>query len=419
MKLELTSARIHLIKEALPRWCEQFKHACILDSNYMASACDFDTYELLAGIADANARVFNHTNLLHENDGWKLGYVSYEDNHALHGINETQKSKIGFDSCFFFEPQILLIIRKNSNEIEILGAEASLLDEIINSPPTKTNKSAIDLISRTSKSEYLSNVEEIKEQIKVGDFYELNYCIEFYSENAEIASPEVFQRLRNISPTPFSCYLKQDHKHLLSASPERFLKREKQNMIAQPMKGTIRRGLDSHEDKMLKEVLLHSEKERAENIMIVDLMRNDLARCSETGSVIAKELLGLYTFATVHQLISTITATLTKDISTHEILSHTFPMGSMTGAPKREVIHTINKYEKTARGLFSGSVGYISPTHDFDFNVVIRSIQYNAENHYLSYFVGSAITYEANAEQEYHECLLKTKTMFDALEVKS
>jgi para-aminobenzoate synthetase component 1 len=417
LNIRLTPEEIQRLKETLPYWCESYTFACILDSNNLPSACSYDRYELIAGVSQANAKTFNSLDGAGLTRGWKLGYVSYEHNHAVHGLSPGQKSKAGFDACFFFEPQILLLIKKGDSTVEIDGGDESTLSEIMQAYRADLGSPSFKLDKRISRETYLSHVEHMKERITEGDFYEINYCQEFYAENCEIDPTLVFHKLKKISPTPFASYMKHSDRHLICASPERFLKREGSRIAAQPIKGTIRRSTDKQEDLYLKEQLMNSEKERAENIMIVDLMRNDLSRCAQTGTVDVKELLGVYSFSTVHQLISTVEATLRPGISLQEIFDYTFPMGSMTGAPKREVMHAIDNYEGGTRGIFSGSVGYISPDEDFDFNVVIRSIIYNRSERYLSFHVGSAITYDADAEQEYQECLLKAGTMLAALGV--
>lgn len=416
MIVPITTAQLSKLQDLLPFWGSRHDYACILQSNQFSSACNHDTYEFIAGFANHGAKVYTHTKTIDQNESWKLGYLTYEYQHALHGINVLKAAPTGFSDCFFFVPQILFYVKRNSLELEISGTDARIINEILDFKIPIETPSIKNLQPRISKEHYIQNIEKIKEKIVDGDFYEINFCMDFFSIDSQISPPHVFKRLNQISPTPFAAFIKHDSKYLLSASPERFLKRSAQQIIAQPIKGTIRRSTDFNEDEHLKTRLLQSEKERAENIMIVDLMRNDLARCAETGSVKAEELLGLYTFATVHQLISTVSATLVPDISFDEILKNTFPMGSMTGAPKREVMHMIDALEQSARGIFSGSVGYIAPNKDFDFNVVIRSIVYNEILKYLSLHVGSAITYDADAEQEYHECLLKSRTMRKALQ---
>ncbi|MEO5675183.1 MAG: anthranilate synthase component I family protein, partial [Chitinophagales bacterium] len=217
------------------------------------------------------------------------------------------------------------------------------------------------------------------------------------------------------SPAPLACFLKHGEKFLLSASPERFLKKESRKIISQPMKGTISRSNHAESDEHAKELLGTDEKEKAENVMIVDLVRNDLARSAVAGSVSVEELFGIYSFPRVHQMISTVSATLRNDVHFTEAIRNAFPMGSMTGAPKVMAMQLIDKYEKVKRGLFSGSAGYITPGGDFDFNVVIRSLLYNRESRYLSFQTGSAITHDCNPEKEYEECLLKAQAIMSTL----
>lgn len=418
MFLELSIKQIEQLKLALPFWCVEFPYACIFDSNQINSACQYDSYEFIAGVANENTKTYTQLESIDLENNWKLGYVTYEFNHRLHGIDEIKTSPTGFNGCFLFKPQIQILLKKNENRIEIIGGNAETIDSILNFKPIKQLKAIPEINAKTSKEKYLADIQKIKDQIREGDFYELNYCIEFCAENIEISPAHVFHNLKLISPTPFSSFIKQNQKYLLCASPERFLKREGSQLIAQPIKGTAKRSKIEEEDELLKKNLLESEKERAENIMIVDLMRNDLAQCSKVGSVQVEELLGIYSFATVHQMISTITSEVKPDINLADIFNKTFPMGSMTGAPKREVIHNINSYEPGARGIFSGCVGYISPNSNFDFNVVIRSIVYNDLNKYLSFHVGSAITFDADPEAEYEECMLKSRTMFKSLDTE-
>jgi para-aminobenzoate synthetase component 1 len=253
------------------------------------------------------------------------------------------------------------------------------------------------------------------EHIQRGDIYEANFCMEFFAENALINPLDVYQKLNAISEAPFSVYFKNDLQFLLSASPERYLKKTATKIISQPIKGTSRRHAEINLDEKSKTDLEFNEKERSENIMIVDLVRNDLSRTACKGSVEVEELCGMYSFKQVHQMISTIVSQVENTISPVEILRTTFPMGSMTGAPKISAMNIIENLEETKRGVYSGAVGYFTPNGDFDFNVVIRSILYNAQNQYVSFSVGSAITSLSDPEKEYEECLLKAKAMFAVL----
>jgi para-aminobenzoate synthetase component 1 len=269
--------------------------------------------------------------------------------------------------------------------------------------------------SKIKKTEYINSVNRLKQHIHKGDIYEVNFCQEFYAKNAFINTVEIFEKLNQISEAPFSAYCKFDTHYALCASPERFLQKRANKLISQPIKGTIKRSTNKTEDEQLKHELQNSNKERSENVMIVDLVRNDFSRIAKTGSVKVEELFGIYSFKQLHQMISTLSCELKENIHFTDIIKSTFPMGSMTGAPKVSAMKLIEEYESTKRGLYSGAIGYINPEGNFDFNVVIRSILYNSENNYLSFMVGSAITDKAIAEEEYEECLLKAKAMFEVL----
>lgn len=269
---------------------------------------------------------------------------------------------------------------------------------------------------KTGRDEYLAIIRKLQQHILRGDCYEINFCQEFFAENAVIDPLQVYKNLSEISPNPFSGLYRQGDRWLLCASPERFIRKEGRRILSQPIKGTAKRVLnDQQEDQQLKEQLYHNPKDRSENVMVVDLVRNDLAKICEEGSVKVDELYGIYSFPQVHQMISTISGEIKKDVSFADIIQATFPMGSMTGAPKKRVMELIEQYEKTKRGIFSGAIGYISPEGDFDFNVVIRSILYNAADQYLSFQAGSAITFYSDAEAEWDECLLKAGAIIRVL----
>lgn len=267
-----------------------------------------------------------------------------------------------------------------------------------------------------AKEDYLHKIESIRQHIQRGDCYEINFCQEFYATNAQIDPLSVYRQLTDISPNPFACFYKLDDKYVLCASPERYLQKKGNRLLSQPIKGTFKRNLaDAVADESLKQALTKSEKDRSENVMVVDLVRNDLSQVCKEGSVQVDELFGVYSFPQVHQMISTISGELKTGFGLAEILQASFPMGSMTGAPKRRVMELIEQYEVTKRGIYSGAIGYISPDNDFDFNVVIRSILYNATAAYLCYLVGGGITFYSDAEKEYEECLLKAAAIHKVL----
>ena len=314
-----------------------------------------------------------------------------------------------------------MFIGKDSVTFKYISLSKEAIDsdfqEILNYTNKKTPfvDSNLNIKLRIHKEAYLEKVHTLLDHIHRGDLYEANFCQEFYSENSTIDPLSVYKKLNAISSPPFASFLKFEQNYVLSASPERYLKKSATKIISQPIKGTARRATEKDEDLILKEKLEKDPKEQAENIMIVDLVRNDLSRLSEKGTVTVEELCKVYSFAQVHQMISTVSATVSKDIHPVDILKNTFPMGSMTGAPKVAAMQIIETLEETKRGLYSGAVGYMSPTGDFDFNVVIRSILYNTRNKYISFSVGSAITALSTPEQELEECLLKAKAMREVL----
>ena len=279
----------------------------------------------------------------------------------------------------------------------------------------ENSRNDVKIHKRISKKEYLKHLDTVLEHIHRGDIYEVNFCQEFFAEDAIINPLQVYEHLNEISSPPFASFLKIKDNYLLSASPERFVKRENNKIISQPIKGTSKRLKNKKLDRKLAEQLENDEKERSENIMIVDLVRNDLSKTAIKGSVQVEELCKVYSFKQVHQLISTVVSEVSLETDSIDIIKSFFPMGSMTGAPKISAMQIIEKEESTKRGLYSGAVGYFTPTDDFDFNVVIRSILYNQSKKYLSYSVGGAITSKSNPEKEYQECLLKAIAMKKAL----
>ncbi len=356
-----------------------------------------------------------------EENNWKIGFVSYDYKNSIEQLTSQGIDDIGFPEEFFFTPQ--LIIEFSELELEIsynnqVYNEAALIHLLNNLNLQQLEDkqvTSIKILPRITKDEYLQHVSKLKEHIQQGDIYEVNYCQEFYAHQVQLNPTNTYFKLNKKSPTPFSCFVKFNDKYLLCASPERFMSKTGNKLISQPIKGTIKRGATIVEDEVLKQQLKNDPKERSENIMIVDLVRNDLAKIAQRNSVKVDELCEIYTFPQVHQMISTISAELKKEVDFKQIIHALFPMGSMTGAPKIRAMELIEHYETSKRGLYSGTVGFIKPNGDFDFNVVIRSILYNASSKNLSYFVGGAITSLSVPEKEYEECLLKAKAINEVL----
>lgn len=346
--------------------------------------------------------------------GPRCGFVTYDVKNEIEALSSGHFDGLQWPALHFFTPETWLYWTPEGVEIHgaTVGVLAAILATVV---PVEAPLPVATLRPRLPKNEYLAAVEAIREDILNGEVYELNLCQEFYAEAVALEPVGTFLRLTAASPTPFAGFYKWHDRYLLCASPERFLQKNGPQLVSQPIKGTIRRGATLAEDERLREQLRHDEKERAENLMIVDLVRNDLARVAETGTVQVPELFGLYSFRHVWQMISTVQAQLRPGVKLADILRATFPMGSMTGAPKIRAMQLIELYERTRRGLYSGTLGYVLPSGDFDFNVVIRSLQYRAGTGYLSFQVGSAITYDSDPEREYDECLLKARALLEVL----
>ena len=411
-------------KNQLLHWANQHREVVFLDSNsYHQKYSSYDAVLAVDAFTSIKTDYENAFQDLYQYQSqtkdWLFGYLSYDlknDTEALHSNNF---DGLDFSDLFFFQPKKLFLIKGNLLEVQYLRMcddEIEVdFEEILSLTSNFQLPTSINIQQRISKENYLFKVSKMLENIHRGDIYEANFCMEFFAENAQIEPLEIYQKLNAISEPPFAVYFKNNFQYLLSASPERYLRKEGNKVISQPIKGTAKRSLDLEQDEQLKSDLAQNEKERSENIMIVDLVRNDLSHTATKGSVQVEELCQIYTFKQVHQMISTIVSEVENTTSPIEILRTTFPMGSMTGAPKISAMQIIEALEETKRGLYSGAVGYFTPNGDFDFNVVIRSILYNSENQYLSFSVGSAITSQAIPEMEYEECLLKAKAMFEVL----
>jgi para-aminobenzoate synthetase component 1 len=428
--MQRTSIKIQVnnsaeFKTQLLLWAQQFKVAIWLDSNnYQQKHSNFDA---VMAVDEFSKIETNYPNTFEQlktyqssiND-YIFGYLSYDLKNDVENLTSNNFDGLFFPDLFFFQPKKIFILKGNSLEIKYLNAFKNEIDtdfqQIIASRKKQSvNNTNIKIKLRIHKDEYHQKLNTVLNHIHRGDIYEANFCQEFYSENSIINPLEVYENLNEISKPPFATFLKVNDKFLLSASPERYLKKDGETVISQPIKGTEKRASTKIEDEILIKELEQNPKERAENVMIVDLVRNDLSRSAVKGSVKVDELCKVYTFEQVHQLISTVSCKVKSTTHPVDIIKDTFPMGSMTGAPKISAMKIIEEVEETKRGLYSGAVGYFTPTNDFDFNVIIRSILYNASKKYVSYSVGGAITAKSDPEKEYEECLLKAKAMKQVL----
>lgn len=422
--MQVTIHDVDDFKRKALAFSNQFEICCLLDSNqYQDPYSKFDLLFAIDYIDKIETKKVNNSfeqleALKLKNKGWLFGGLGYDLKNEIEDLTSKNEDHLNFPDLFFFAPKHLLILK--GNQLEIVSDDAdNIWFQLQNSIEELANPSAKSEIKcRFSKADYIQTLEEIKTEISKGNIYETNFCIEFYAENMVINPSEIFQQLNLVSPTPFANYFKWFDKYIISATPERFLSKRGNKLISQPIKGTAKRSANYQEDEEIKNYLANHPKEQQENVMIVDLVRNDLTKSAKKGTVTVEELFGIYSFKQVHQMISTVVCEIKDEVTNVEALKNTFPMGSMTGAPKIKAMQLMDHYERSQRGIYSGAVGYFSPEGDFDFNVIIRTILYNETEKYLSFHVGSAITYYANAENEYEECLLKIKAILEVLSHK-
>lgn len=412
------------IKLQMLNWASQFNICCFLDNHHysiaphsyecIVAAGARHVLEASAGNAFPQLRQFS----LQHHD-WLFGHFAYDLKNETEQLQSHHPDHVGFADMLFYVPEVVIQLGSDSMTVSCFGSSPQeVFDAICHTPAAiSATQRNININSRFNKHEYLQVVQALRRHILRGDCYEINFCQEFFAEDAIIHPLSVFTKLTAISPNPFTAFYRNHHKYLLCASPERYLKKTGSSIISQPIKGTWDRDTgNALLDQQKKLQLQQSAKDRAENVMIVDLVRNDLSRICEESSVKVDELFGIYSFPQVHQMISTVSGQLRKELHWSDAIRATFPMGSMTGAPKKRVMELIESYERTRRGIFSGAVGYVTPGGDFDFNVVIRSILYNAANKYLCYQAGSGITFYSDPEKEYEECLLKAAAIKKVLE---
>lgn len=423
-------ADINSFKEKLMAWSSKFQYYAVLKGQTDNAFGMYLEKNMLVGADSLSVLTTKNKSLeqlkayYDEKKDWLFGAFSYDLKNEIEDLVSENIDEHHFPDLVFFQPKWVFEIIDNDVSFHFPSnldrSEMRLVfKEIMKTESNVSYKNqVIDLKQRISKEEYLQNFDKIIHHIQRGDIYEMNYCFEFYSQNVDLNTYSLFKDLDNISNPPFSAFIKADNHHLICASPERYLKKIANKVISQPIKGTKKRGNTEQEDFALKNELYNCSKERSENVMIVDLVRNDLSKSAKKASVQVEELYGAYSFPQVHHLISTISSEINNDTHWIDLIKDTFPMGSMTGAPKIMAMKLIEKYEATKRGLYSGSVGYVTPNGDFDFNVIIRSILYNESNKFASFMVGGAITSKSDPEQEYAECQLKAKAMLNVLNAK-
>jgi len=359
--------------------------------------------------------------LQQKSKNWLFGYLGYDLKNEVENLVSENEDHLEFPDIFFFEPEILLIQKNGEWDIESQKNDVNLndlkkeIDAFVKHQDITSNNKSINIKNRIDYPSYQKKIEAIKSDIENGIYYELNLCREFFIENTTIHPNHIFKNLCEVARPPMAAFLKLKDQFIISASPERFLQKTGNKIIAQPMKGTIKRSADKATDELLKRQLSKSEKDRAENVMIVDLMRNDLTKSAQLGSVNVDSLFEVMSYRGFHTMVSTVSAVLRADISPVEVIKNTFPIGSMTGAPKVKVLEKIEAYENTKRGVYAGAIGYFTPNGDFDFSVVIRTLLYNTKKKYLSFHTGGAIVYDSKTAIEFEETELKAANLVKAL----
>ena len=403
-------------------WADQFETACLLHSNSFDDP--YATLNSLLAVGIRHEFIANGDNTFSEIQAfqtkhpqeWMLGFFGYDLKKETENLPTILPDHLAFPDAYFFIPETILTFEQGELTIQSVQKPDDIFESIVKAKPDFSFvKLDRPFQKRMTKAGYMQAFEALKEHIRRGDIYEVNLCQEFFQEECNIHPLSAYWELNRVSPMPFSTFFKMHQHYILSASPERFVAKRGDILLSQPIKGTAKRGQNMEEDQQIIRRLQNDPKEQAENVMIVDLVRNDLTRRAKPGSVAAERKPQVHTFPQVHQLISTITCEIDPEIPALDAIKNVFPPGSMTGAPKVSAMKLCDRYEASKRGVYSGAFGYFSPNGDFDFNVVIRTLLYNQKSGYLSFHTGGAITIDAMAEREYEECLVKAQGILNAL----
>jgi para-aminobenzoate synthetase component 1 len=417
------------IRNKLLNYSQHFDTCFFYDSNVeenTSTPLSYRNYDILVALGVNSTVQFNDGQCFKDlqtfqnaNKTWLFGYLSYDLKNEIEVLSSQNEDVLALPLTTFIEPKIVIAI--NGSNMDVIIIDDSLQAQAISagieqqSTQISAHYPPSSILHKTSKEIYIKAFEKFQQQIEYGNIYEVNYCISFEAHLNHHNWIGLYSALNDISKAPFSAYARVNNCVIVSASPERFLKKEGHNLISQPIKGTAKRGQNAAEDEKQINDLRNNAKERSENVMITDLVRNDLSKHATRNSVKVEELFGIYSFKQVHQMISTVVAKLNDESNYINAIKDAFPMGSMTGAPKIMAMELIEQHEQMKRGLYSGTLGYIDPKNNYDFNVLIRSIIINQVTRKAQFCVGSAITAKANAEDEYQECLLKANALFKVL----
>ncbi|MCT4509228.1 MAG: aminodeoxychorismate synthase component I [Tepidibacter sp.] len=362
--------------------------------------------------------------------GGAVGYLSYDLGNYIEKLPRTVVDDMKAPDLYFGLYDWVIVIDHLMNKTFIATPDINVRDEnyivnylsklISNAQDNGVDKLCyeqktfprVKLESNFKKKDYIDAIEKMRNYIRSGDIYQANMTQRFHGK-VSMSSFELYRDLRRISPAPFGAFLNFEDIHILSNSPERFIKVNNKFIQTRPIKGTRPRGKSKEEDLLLRNELLNSEKDKAELLMIVDLERNDIGRISKIGTVRVPELFKLEEYSNVHHLVSTVVGEIKEDKDIVDVISSTFPGGSITGAPKIRAMEIIDELEPTARNVYTGSIGYIGFDSNADFNISIRTIIKKDED--IFFQVGGGITWDSNPEEEYEETLHKAKSIMNAI----
>ena len=355
--------------------------------------------------------------------GGFIGYLGYESGMELEQIEATTDKKIALPDIQLSwhewaivsdhqKQQCFLVALPGYDHNKFTQIKNMLIDTDEPTPANKPFKLDSPFASNTTFPQYNTAFEKVIDYIHAGDCYQVNLSQQF-STSYSGDTWDAYQRLRQATPSPYSAYMEFDRGALLSLSPEQFISLEQNQVATHPIKGTRPRGNTEKEDLDLAQALESSSKDRAENLMIVDLLRNDLGKSCVPGSIKVPELFKLHSFSNVHHLVSAVTGTLRSDSDSIDLLMGCFPGGSITGAPKRRAMEIIAELEPHNRSIYCGSIGYIGSNGDINMNIAIRTLVADKDQIYC--WGGGGIVADSKVEMEYQECFDKIDRLINCL----
>ena len=418
----LEKGEANRLKQNILEWCNAQDEYCTLFENITIQSRDENQFIWKLGVICQSEYLYDSLDFpltkfeeyIQTKENEKFCFISYDLKNNFENLTSRNEDKVDFPLILAWEPQLIFIYNtQGSLEIHYTNEKSQQQVVAILNWNRRTNKLAEDaeIKTKTSKLEYQQAFDKITNYIKKGDLFELNFCKEFYVNDINVESIALYEIMKGRTQANFCVYAQLKNHIVICISPERFITKKGNTILSQPIKGTKKSSSNQKEKQEFIQQLRDSPKDRAENTMAVDVVRNDFSKICVPGTVHVPNFCDVVDYGNVIQMFSTIVGELKPNISFIEILRAVFPMASMTGAPKIRAMEIIEELESSKRGLYSGTIGYILPNGDFDFNVVIRSIIYNRKNRYLSFHTGGAITIQSQMEEEYKETELKASSL--------